>query len=196
MIMKNLFISMGILSILTSCFVGKSKKVDPSTVQKTNSSIYDIHILSLNGKDTIQFSKFKGKYIVVVNTASECGYTPQYKDLQEFHTKFKDSGVVVIGCPCNQFGEQEPGTPDQISAFCQKNYGVTFTLTEKIDVKGDKQHALYQWLTKKSNNGAGDFEVKWNFNKFVISPEGQLLYYFGSSTKPGDADFLNVFKKS
>lgn len=194
--MKNILISMGILTVLTSCFVGKSKKVDPSTIQATGTSIYDIKILSLDGKDTIDFSRFKGKYVVVVNTASECGYTPQYKDLQDFHSKYKDSGVVVIGCPCNQFGGQEPGTPAEIGAFCQKNYGVTFTLTEKIDVKGDKQHPLYQWLTKKSLNGSGDFDVKWNFNKFVISPEGKLLYYFGSSTKPGDSEFVQIFKSN
>jgi len=187
---------MGILTVLTSCFVGKSKKVDPSTIQATGTSIYDIKILSLDGKDTIDFSRYKGKYVVVVNTASECGYTPQYKDLQDFHSKYKDSGVVVIGCPCNQFGGQEPGTPAEIGAFCQKNYGVTFTLTEKIDVKGDKQHPLYQWLTKKSLNGSGDFDVKWNFNKFVISPEGKLLYYFGSSTKPGDSEFVQIFKSN
>lgn len=196
MFMKNILISMGILTVLTSCFVGKSKKVDPSTIQATGTSIYDIKILSLDGKDTIDFSRFKGKYVVVVNTASECGYTPQYKDLQDFHSKYKDSGVVVIGCPCNQFGGQEPGTPAEIGAFCQKNYGVTFTLTEKIDVKGDKQHPLYQWLTKKSLNGSGDFDVKWNFNKFVISPEGKLLYYFGSSTKPGDSEFVQIFKSN
>ncbi len=194
--MKNILISMGILTVLTSCFVGKSKKVDPSTIQATGTSIYDIKILSLDGKDTIDFSRYKGKYVVVVNTASECGYTPQYKDLQDFHSKYKDSGVVVIGCPCNQFGGQEPGTPAEIGAFCQKNYGVTFTLTEKIDVKGDKQHPLYQWLTKKSLNGSGDFDVKWNFNKFVISPEGKLLYYFGSSTKPGDSEFVQIFKSN
>ncbi|MBL7836640.1 MAG: glutathione peroxidase [Bacteroidetes bacterium] len=196
MFMKNILISMGILTVLTSCFVGKSKKVDPSTIQATGTSIYDIKILSLDGKDTIDFSRYKGKYVVVVNTASECGYTPQYKDLQDFHSKYKDSGVVVIGCPCNQFGGQEPGTPAEIGAFCQKNYGVTFTLTEKIDVKGDKQHPLYQWLTKKSLNGSGDFDVKWNFNKFVISPEGKLLYYFGSSTKPGDSEFVQIFKSN
>lgn len=193
--MKNILITMGILSVLTSCFVGRSKKVDPATVQSTNTSIYDVSIMSLDGKDTIRFSDYKGKYIVVVNTASECGYTPQYKDLQEFHSKYKDSNIVLIGCPCNQFGGQEPGTPAEIGAFCQKNYGVTFTLTEKIDVKGSNQHPLYQWLTQKSKNGAGDFEVKWNFNKFVISPEGKLLYYFGSSVKPGDAEFLSAFKK-
>jgi glutathione peroxidase len=101
--------------------------------------------------------------------------------------------VVVIGTPCNQFANQESGTAEQIGAFCQKNYGVTFPMTEKIEVKGSGQHPLYAWLTKQALNGAGDFEVKWNFNKFVISPEGKLLHYFSSNTKPEDKEFLDVF---
>lgn len=185
---------MGILSFFTSCFVGKTQKIDASKAQEPSKAIYDIKMARLDGGDTIRFSDYKGKYIVVVNTASECGYTPQYKDLQDFYSRYKDSNVVVIGCPCNQFGGQEPGSAAEIGEFCQKNYGVTFPMTEKIDVKGDKQHPLYQWLTMKSLNGAGDFEVKWNFNKFVISPEGKLLYYFGSSVKPGDDQFLKAFK--
>lgn len=186
---------MGIITFLTSCFVGKSQKVENAQTTTPTNSIYDISIKSLNGTDTIKLSAFKGKYIVFVNTASECGYTPQYKDIQDFYAKYKDSNVVVIGSPCNQFGGQEPGSAAEIGAFCQKNYGVTFTLTEKIDVKGSNQHPLYAWLTQKAKNGAGDFEVKWNFNKFVVSPEGKLLHYFASNVKPGDKEFLDVFKK-
>jgi glutathione peroxidase len=186
---------MGILTFFTSCFVGKSKKIDGAENIQPDSSIYSISLKTLDGKGTIKLSDYKGKYLVFVNTASECGYTPQYKDLQDFHLKYSDSNVVVIGSPCNQFGGQEPGTAEEIGAFCQKNYGVTFMLTEKLEVKGSNQHALYQWLTQKAKNGAGDFEVKWNFNKFVVSPEGKLLHYFGSNVKPGDQEFLNVFKK-
>ena len=186
---------MGIISLFTSCFVGKSKKIEPAAGNAPTNSIYDISIKTLDGTSDIKLSEFKGKYLVIVNTASECGYTYQYKDLQEFYAKYKDSNVVVLGCPCNQFGGQEPGTVAEIGSFCQKNYGVTFPLTEKIDVKGDKQHPLYQWLTQKVKNGAGDFEVKWNFNKFIISPDGRLVQYFGSAVKPGDAEFLASVKK-
>jgi glutathione peroxidase len=193
--MKSILSIMGILTFFTSCFVGKSKKVEGAENIQPDSSIYSISLKTLDGKGTIKLSDYKGKYIVFVNTASKCGYTPQYKDLQDFHLKFADSNAVVIGSPCNQFGGQEPGTGEEIGAFCQKNYGVTFMMTEKLDVKGTAQHALYQWLTQKAKNGAGDFEVKWNFNKFVVSPEGKLLHYFGSNVKPGDQEFLNVFKK-
>lgn len=192
--MKFTIYIMGIISLISSCFTGKSRKADQSA-ESGSASVYDIRIKSLDGKSVINFADFKGKYVVVVNTASECGYTPQYKDLQEFHAKYSDSNVVVIGCPCNQFGAQEPGTAEEIGAFCQKNYGVSFPLTEKIDVKGSNQHPLYQWLTQKSKNGAGDFEVKWNFNKFIIGKDGKLLHYFGSSVKPGDSEFLSAFSK-
>ncbi|MCC6818216.1 MAG: glutathione peroxidase [Bacteroidia bacterium] len=192
--MKNIIITMGIISFFTSCFVGKTKKIDSATAIEPSNSIYDIEVVSLDGLDTFKMSRYKGKHILIVNTASECGYTPQYKSIQEFYATNKDSGIVVLGCPCNQFGGQEPGTSAEIGAFCQKNYGVTFPLTEKMDVKGDKQHPLYQWLTQKSKNGAGDFEIKWNFNKFVVSPEGKLLYYFGSNVKPTDSEFLSAFK--
>lgn len=186
---------MGIISLITSCFTGKSTKIENGEKVTPPNSFYDLSIRSLDGQSDIRMSDYKGKYVVIVNTASECGYTPQYKDLQEFHSKYKDSQIVVIGCPCNQFGGQEPGSPEQIGAFCQKNYGVDFTLTEKIDVKGSQQHPLYKWLTSKALNGAGDFEVKWNFNKFIINPEGKLIQYFNSSVKPGDKEFLAVFGK-
>lgn len=191
--MKQTLYIMGLLSLITSCFVGKSKKIESAETIQPNANIYEVKIKSLDGKELIDFNQFKGKYVVVVNTASECGYTYQYENLQKFHEKYKDSNVVVIGCPCNQFGGQESGSAEQIGAFCQKNYGVTFQMTEKIDVKGAQQHPLYKWLTSKDLNGADNFEVKWNFNKFVISPEGKLLHYFSSNTKPEDKEFLSVF---
>ncbi len=195
--MKKIFyiFLMGIISFFSSCFVGKSKKIEPVKDSAPASSIYNIRIKSLDGTSDVKLSDYKGKYIVIVNTASECGYTYQYKDLQEFYTRFRDSGVVVLGCPCNQFGAQEPGTVAEIGSFCQKNYGVTFPLTEKIEVKGPNQHPLYQWLTQKQKNGASDFEVKWNFNKFIISPDGHLVQFFGSGVKPGDREFLASVKK-
>jgi glutathione peroxidase len=186
---------MGLLTFISACIGGKSKKIENAEQVKPVGNFYDLSIQSLDGSKTINMSEYKGKYIVCVNTASECGYTPQYKDLQQFYSKYVDSQIVVIGFPCNQFGGQEPGTAQEIGSFCEKNYGVNFPMTEKIDVKGDKQHPIYQWLTQKAKNGAGDFEVKWNFNKFVISPEGKLLHYFGSGVKPFDHEFLKAVGK-
>jgi glutathione peroxidase len=148
------------------------------------SSLYevDINLKSLEGQKIV-FSKFKGKKVLFVNVASKCGFTPQYKDLQELHNQYKDK-LVIIGAPCNQFGKQEPGSSDEIATFCQKNYGVEFLMTEKIDVKGDGQHELYKWLTDKSANGKVDASVKWNFQKYLIDENGKMVDYFMSSTKP------------
>lgn len=185
---------MGIFSLVASYFGRGSANLDNISAIDTGYSIYDIKIKALDNDKMIHLSDYKGKYLVIVNTASECGYTPQYKDLQEFYLRHKDS-VVVLGCPSNQFGEQEPGTEAEIAGFCKKNYGVTFPLTEKIVVKDSSaQHPLYQWLTKKEKNGLGDFTVKWNFNKFVINPQGKLIRYFPSKVKPSDSLFLASFK--
>jgi glutathione peroxidase len=148
------------------------------------SSLYDLDFTlnSLEGEEIV-FSKFKGKKVLFVNVASKCGFTPQYKDLQELHSQYKDK-LVIIGVPCNQFGKQEPGSSDEIATFCQKNYGVEFLMTEKIDVKGDGQHDLYKWLTDKSANGKVDASVKWNFQKYLIDENGKMVDYFMSSTKP------------
>ncbi|WP_397362464.1 glutathione peroxidase [Olleya sp. R77988] len=145
-------------------------------------SIYDIKINSLQNKP-IDFKLFKGKYILFVNVASKCGFTPQYKDLQSLHQKYNDK-LQVIGIPCNQFGSQEPGDANAIETFCEVNYGVSFLITEKADVKGNNQHALYDWLTKKQNNGLSSSTVKWNFQKYLVGPEGQFLDYFYSMTSP------------
>ncbi len=190
--MKRTFTLVSLLSLLASCFVTKSKKNEVAGIVAPVTSIYDININQLDEKGDLKLKDYKGRYIVIVNTASECGYTPQYKDLQLFYEKYKDKNIAVLGCPCNQFGGQEPGTAAEIGSFCEKNYGVTFPLTEKIDVKGTAQHPLYQWLTQKSKNGKGDYEVKWNFNKFVINPEGRLVNLFGSRVKPSDSAFLKA----
>lgn len=178
---------MGILSFITSCFTGKTQKADASG--SPASEVWGFTLEGLDGGPEIKLSDYKGKYIVIVNTASECGYTPQYKDLQDFYESYKDSNIVVIGCPCNQFGAQEPGSEAEIKSFCSKNYGVSFPMSAKLDVKGPNQHPLYKWLTTKSMNGSGDFEVKWNFSKFVINPEGKLTWFFPSGVKPGDEEF-------
>ena len=154
------------------------------TNAQVQASLYDLDfsINSLEG-DEIDFSLFKGKKILFVNVASKCGFTPQYKELQELHDQYKDK-LVVIGLPCNQFGSQEPGSSAEIATFCEKNYGVQFLITEKIDVKGDHQHKLYQWLTNDNENGKVDVGVKWNFQKYLIDEDGKMIDYFMSTTKP------------
>ena len=150
--------------------------------QKTTMSIYDININTLDGSP-IDLKTFQGKYILFVNVASECGFTNQYEGLQKLYNKYKDD-LMVIGVPCNQFGKQEPGNSEQIISFCQKNYGVTFLMTEKISVKGKDKHPLYKWLTNRDLNGKNNTSVKWNFQKYVIGRNGEYIDYFFSMTKP------------
>jgi glutathione peroxidase len=145
-------------------------------------NIYDIKIDSLQGKP-INLNDFQNKYILFVNVASKCGFTPQYKGLEQLHQEYKDN-LVVIGVPCNQFGSQEPGSADEIEEFCEVNYGVSFLITEKVNVKGQNQHPLYSWLTNKDFNGKKSSSVKWNFQKYLVSPEGKLIDYYFSLTKP------------
>lgn len=144
--------------------------------------IYDIEINSLEG-EPIQLSDYKGKMILIVNVASECGFTGQYADLQKLYDAYQEN-LMVIGVPCNQFGGQEPGTAGDIQTFCQKNYGVTFLMTEKLDVKGSNQHPLYTWLTSKELNGNSNSSVKWNFQKYIINEDGDLVDYYFSITSP------------
>ena len=155
-------------------------------------NIYDIKIQSLQNKP-INLSEFKGKYILFVKVASKCGFTPQYKDLEKLYQEHKDK-LVVIGVPCNQFGKQEPGNSDEIQEFCQVNYGVSFLITEKVDVKGSNQHPLYSWLTSKSLNNKKNSSVKWNFQKYFISPEGEFIDYFLSITKPTSSKITKYLK--
>jgi glutathione peroxidase len=155
-------------------------------------NIYQTPINSLGGAP-IDLSTFKGKKILIVNTASECGFTGQYEALQELHDTYKDE-LIIIGVPCNQFGGQEPGTAKDIQSFCKLNYGVTFLMTEKIDVKGDKQHPLYAWLTQKELNGVKSSTVKWNFQKYLIDENGQLIDYFYSMTKPKSTKITSYLK--
>lgn len=162
-------------------FVGTLKTTDNDVKQHATKPIYSIAIDSLQG-DSINLSDFKGRKILFVNVASKCGFTPQYRDLQKLHDTYPD--LVVIGVPCNQFGKQEPGNSNEIQEFCEVNYGVSFLITEKIDVKGLNQHPLYQWLTKKSINGKQNSTVKWNFQKYLIDENGEFLDYFYSITKP------------
>ena len=145
-------------------------------------SVYDIDLNNIDGVN-IDLSKFKGKYILFVNVASNCGFTKQYADLEKLYQQYKQE-LVVIGLPCNQFGGQEPGTPIEIKQFCQKNYGVSFPITEKINVKDEKIHQLYSWLTIKKKNGNINSNVKWNFQKYLVGRNGELINYFYSTTNP------------
>lgn len=159
----------------------------------STTDFYDLSILSLEETDTIHFSDFKGKKVLLVNVASRCGFTYQYADLQKLHEKYKDE-MVIIGFPCNQFLFQEPGNKDSIRTFCSSKYGVTFPLSTKIKVKGDSIHPVYEWLTTKDLNGFGDFKVSWNFNKFLVNEEGQLVAYFGSKTEPFDPELIKAIE--
>jgi glutathione peroxidase len=155
-------------------------------------SIHTFKVKALDGTE-IDFSKFKGKKILVVNTASKCGYTPQYEALEKLYAEHKDK-LVIVGFPCNQFGGQEPGTASEIQEFCTKNYGVTFPLAEKIDVKGDNISPVYKWLCTKTENGVLDATITWNFNKFLLDENGKLIAYFPSKVKPTDDDIVKYLK--
>ena len=153
-----------------------------SSQETSAPSIYDIAIDTIDGK-AIDFSSFKGKKILFVNVASKCGFTKQYKELQKLSDTYKDT-LVVVGVPCNQFGKQEPGDAAEIQSFCQANYGVTFLVTEKVDVKGANQHPLYTFLTCEILNGKRDSTVKWNFQKYIVSEKGTLIDHYYSITSP------------
>ena len=153
-----------------------------SIIKRAKTSVYNIQINSLKGTP-INLLKYKGKYILFVNVASKCGFTPQYQQLQKLHEVYNDK-LVIIGVPCNQFGNQEPGSAFEIQEFCDVNYGVDFLITEKIVVQGEMQHPLYKWLTDKNLNGYKSSRIKWNFQKYLVNPEGHLVDYFHSITKP------------
>ena len=188
----------GISLILTAyTYAGKTTK-DSSPEVKTSpmdnsKSIYDYTFTTLEGKK-VKLSEYKGKKILFVNTASQCGFTYQYAGLQELYTKYKDK-MVIIGFPSNQFGEQEPGDNKEIKTFCTKNYGVDFPMSEKIDVKGPKQDPIYHWLTSKDMNGKLDSEVKWNFQKYLIDENGNFVQMYLSKVKPMDADLVSAITK-
>jgi glutathione peroxidase len=155
--------------------------------QKQN--LHSFKVTDINGK-TFDFASLKGKKVMIVNTASECGYTHQYKPLQELYDKYKDKNFVIVGFPCNQFGGQEPGTEQEIKSFCSKNYGVTFPMMSKVHVRGNDKSEVFKWLTTKALNGVSGEEVMWNFNKFLIDENGNLVSHLGSGTEPFDDKIL------
>ena len=161
--------------------------------QDIPASIYDFKVPALDGS-TIDFSKFKGKKILIVNTASKCGFTPQYEALEKLSEKYKDK-LVIIGFPANNFLFQEPGSNDKIANFCKENYGVTFLMAAKISVKGRSMAPIYHWLTEKQYNGYEDSKVKWNFQKYLIDGNGKLVAIFYSKTTPDSPEVIAAIEK-
>ncbi|HEY1057605.1 MAG TPA: glutathione peroxidase [Limnobacter sp.] len=147
--------------------------------------VYQFSTKTLDGKP-LELKDFAGKVLLIVNTASKCGFTPQYDGLQKLHEELGQDGLVIIGFPCNQFGKQEPGDESAIGAFCQKNYGVSFLMSEKIDVNGSDAHPLYQYLTKEAKGILGTSAIKWNFTKFLIRKNGEVYDRYAPTTKPED----------
>jgi glutathione peroxidase len=166
------------------------RPMQTALADSTKISFYSFTVNSLDGQP-VSLEQYRGKKIIVLNTASECGYTPQYADWEKFYSENKDS-VVVLGFPCNDFGGQEPGSADDIKSFCQKNYGVTFPMFEKVAVKGANKSPVYQWLTDPAQNGWNSQEPTWNFCKYVLDEEGNLTHFFASKIKPSSEEFLKA----
>jgi glutathione peroxidase len=187
--------------ILTFVNCNNEKNQDKSVVMKTtiktesgdqekSENIYQFSVTDLYG-DTFDFNSVKGKKVMIVNTASECGLTPQYEDLQKLYETYKDKNFVIVGFPANNFGKQEPGTDKEIASFCRENYGVTFPMMSKISVKGDDMHNVYQFLTQKNKNGYADSEVAWNFQKYLLNEKGELVRVIEPKTLPTDASVVS-----
>lgn len=190
-------------TILTIALLIACKEAPKETVAMNNTkttlqqpeSIYQFKVKTIDGKD-FDFASLKGKKIMIVNTASKCGYTPQYKDLEQLYETYKDDNFVIVGFPANNFAQQEPGTNQEIAEFCELNYGVTFPMMAKISVKGDDMHPVYQFLTEKSKNGFKDSEVGWNFQKYLIDENGHVVDVIPSKIVPTDPAIINWIKKS
>jgi glutathione peroxidase len=194
--MKNLILAFGLL-FLIGCQGQSQKNKTMETVEKnkvTNAqNIYQFKVKDIEG-NAFDFATLKGKKIMVVNTASECGLTPQYEQLQKIYSEFKDKNFVIVGFPANNFGAQEPGNNQEIKTFCTRNYGVTFPMMEKISVKGDDMHPLFHFLTEKSKNGLGDSEVEWNFQKYLINEKGELENVISPRVLPNDKEITDWIK--
>jgi len=194
--MKNILAIATCALTLFSCQNQAQPKQSNSNMSAENivkETIYQFKVEDLSGK-IFDFASLKGKKIIVVNTASRCGNTPQYKDLEAVYNEYKDKGVVVIGFPANNFMSQEPGTNEEIATFCQKNYGVTFPMMSKVSVKGDNMCAMYQFLTQKAKNGLQDSKVDWNFQKYLINEKGELDKVISPGTLVTEAEVMNWIK--
>jgi glutathione peroxidase len=192
--MKKLVTLFSVVALFFSCQNQAQKKqtttATATTIPMAKETIYQFKVEDLSG-DSFDFSTLKGKKILVVNTASECGLTPQYEQLQAIYEKYKDKNFVIVGFPANNFGAQEPGSNSEIATFCQQNYGVSFLMMAKISVKGGDMHPVYQFLTQKSKNGLQDSEVQWNFQKYLINENGELAKVVSPRVLPTDAEITN-----
>jgi glutathione peroxidase len=196
--MNKLFL-LTFLIILNSCNTQQVKNrpiemgVGSSNVNTKENDFYNIKVRTIDSEE-VSLSKYKGKKLLILNVASKCGFTPQYADWEKFYAANKEK-ITVLGFPCNQFMGQESGKNSDIKSFCMKNYGVTFPMFEKIDVKGSKQAPVYNWLTNKSKNGWNEQAPSWNFCKYLINEKGELVSFFASSIKPDNPEFLAALKK-
>lgn len=187
---KSLLLSCSILLLWSCQNQAQNNKTNNKTMETQTAisaeTIYQFKVKDLYGKE-FDFASLKGKKILIVNTASECGLTPQYKDLEAIYKKYKDLNFVIVGFPANNFGSQEPGSNEQIAKFCEMNYGVTFPMMSKISVKGSDMDKVYQFLTQKSKNGLQDSTVEWNFQKYLINEQGELVKVLSPRVLPTDA---------
>ncbi len=195
--MKNLLLILVLFVALAGCKKNRAKEnlteMKTSEMLSTDDlqaeNIYQFTVTDLSGSE-FKFSDLKGKKIMIVNTASKCGNTPQYEDLQNVYEKYKDNNFVIVGFPANNFGKQEPGTDVEIAEFCKLNYGVTFPMMSKISVKGEDMNEVYKFLTEKNKNGYADSEVKWNFQKYLIDENGELAQIIEPKTLPTDPSVI------
>ncbi len=194
--MKQIIMSLSlVLFIVAGCKKEKSETAEANEAitenkEQVSENIYQYQVTDLYG-DPFDFSNLKGKKVMVVNTASECGLTPQYEHLQKLYDTYKDKNFVIVGFPANNFGGQEPGSDAQIASFCKENYGVTFPMMSKISVKGEDMHEVYHFLTEKQKNGLQDSEVAWNFQKYLLDEQGQLVMVVPPKTLPTDPSIVN-----
>ena len=189
---KLISLSLVVAALSFQCSPVPDNRIEAAATQRAAfeaSSIHQFKVAALDG-GTIDFVSFKGKKILVVNTASKCGYTPQYKDLEALYEKYKDK-LVIVGFPANNFAWQEPGSNAEIKDFCEKNYGVTFPMAAKISVKGKNMAPIYHWLTHKEENGVMDATISWNFNKFLLDENGKLMEHFSSNVKPMSEEIVS-----
>ena len=177
------FLISALLLLVSSGVTAQDKKAAPQQ------DFYKLSFNTITG-EKFDFSRLKGKKVLIVNTASKCGYTPQFKELEELHKKYGNN-LVILGYPSNDFMNQDPGSNEEILAFCEENYGVTFTMMDKSSVKGDKKNIVYKWLTEKSGNGWNDKEPGWNFNKYLVDENGTLIEHYSSKVKPMSDDIIS-----
>ncbi|MEI6892892.1 MAG: glutathione peroxidase [Pontiella sp.] len=177
------------LAVLLSATIGCTFAPKEAPVK----SLYTIEVKTISG-EIVTLDQYQGKTLLIVNTASKCGFTDQYEGLQKLYTTYQEQGLVILGFPANDFLRQEPGSNDEIASFCEINYGVTFPLFEKIKVKGKEQHPLYTFLTSPKTNPNFSGKISWNFNKFLIAPDGRVINRFGSRTKPSDPKLVTAIQ--